>query len=129
MLFKFKAAVLAALAVTLASACLTAGMGTLPVAGPTDLARGAGRYPDLTASELASGRTLVVGRCSSCHQTPDPASKSPDAWPGQVAAMKRRAHLDEDQQRAVERYLVTMSMPSQGQDQDHLTQSASGSSR
>jgi hypothetical protein len=132
MLFKFEAgrlAALAALAATLAAACVTGGMGALPVAGPTDLARGAERYPDLTASELASGRSLVVGRCSSCHQTPDPASKSPDAWPAQVAAMTRRAHLNEGQQRAVERYLVTMSMPPQNPSPDHLSQSASGSSR
>ena len=120
---KWRVGLLAAIA-TASAGCLSAGVHVIPVAGPPDLARGAERYPDLTADELAAGRTILVGRCSTCHQTPSPSLLSPEAWPAQVAQMKGRAHLDEHQHRLVERYLVTMSLAD-----DSLTQSSSGSSR
>ena len=118
--FKFGVGLMAAVL----GGCVAGGVRYVPVAGPTDLARGAERYPDLTASELAAGRTVLVARCSTCHQTPLPSSLSPGEWPAQVAEMKGRAHLDASQRRAVERYLVTMALAA-----GNVTQSESGSSR
>jgi hypothetical protein len=106
--------------------CMAGARRNVPVAGPTDLARGSERYSDLTAGDLEAGRTVLVGRCSSCHQTPDPSSQTAQAWPAQVAQMKTRAHLDANQVRAVERYLVTMSLQPES---ERTSQSASGSSR
>jgi mono/diheme cytochrome c family protein len=105
--FKFRRS--AWLVVVLAG-CVSGGGRAVPVAGPNDLARGAERYPDLSAEELAAGRKLFLGRCGSCHLPPSPSSQPPEAWPGHVAEMKVRAHLDGPQLRAVERYLVTMSI-------------------
>jgi mono/diheme cytochrome c family protein len=105
--FKFNRA---ALLLAVAAGCMAGA--AVPVAGPNDLARGASRYPDLTADELAAGRSLFLGRCGSCHLPPAPSSQSPDAWPAHIAEMKVRAHLDEKQFRAVERDLVTMSIAS-----------------
>jgi hypothetical protein len=118
MLFKSGAGLVAVVMV----GCI-ATVRPLPVAGPTDVARGAERYPDLTAEELDTGRTLVAARCSSCHATPSPDSETPDAWPFRVNEMRARAHLDAGQHRAIERYLVTMSLAGR------TLQSSSGSSR
>jgi mono/diheme cytochrome c family protein len=94
-------------AMVLAIACGCAGR-VLPVAGPADVARGAHRYPDITAGELASGRQLFASHCGACHAPPSPASKAPEVWPGEIHEMKERAKLDDAQVRLVERYLVTM---------------------
>jgi len=117
MVFKSGRALAAAL---LATGCIASSPRPILVAGPLDLARGSERYPDLTADELATGRTLFAGRCTRCHPAPEPVSLSPEAWPAQVAEMKVRAHLDASQSRLIERYLVTMALGSQ---------SESGSSR
>jgi hypothetical protein len=94
--------------VAFAGAC---GAGRLPVAGPDDLARAAGRYPDVTADELASGRSLLASHCGACHAPPAPASRSADFWPREMVEMKERARLDDREARLVERYLVTMALP------------------
>ena len=108
MQFKFRRG---PLLLALFTGCVAGGSRAIPVAGPNDVARGSERYPDLTADELTAGRTLFLGRCGSCHLPPAPSSQTPEAWPAHVAEMKVRAHLDEKQFRAVERYLVTMSTP------------------
>ena len=111
----------AALAVA-ATAGACAGLSrTVPVAGPDDLARGSTRFPDLTGAELADGRALFVNRCGNCHVPPDPASRTPESWPEAVHEMKVRARLDANQERLVQRYVVTMSIP--------VAHNESGSSR
>jgi hypothetical protein len=104
--FKFNFITTALAAVTLV-AC-AGGSARLPVAGETDLARGAMHYPDLTSAELTEGRTLFAGHCGACHLPPTPASLHASDWPGHITEMKLRARLDDRQARLVERYLVTM---------------------
>ncbi len=89
-------------------ACATGRMA--PVASPADLARGASQYHDLTAADLDQGRSLFTNRCGSCHRLPSPASQTAADWPRHIDEMRARAHLDDQQTRLVERYLVTMSL-------------------
>lgn len=80
----------------------------LPVASPADVSRASSRFPDVTATELASGRQLTASRCGGCHAAPEPSSRPANDWPEHVIEMKRRARLDDAEARAIERYLVTM---------------------
>ena len=39
------------------------------------------------------GSTLVARRCANCHQAPDPAAMSAEAWNAGLERMKLRMHL------------------------------------
>lgn len=58
--------------------------------------------------ELAHGRDLLVSKCSGCHRTPLPAQHLASDWPGKLDEMAERSHLDGEQRRAIESYLVAM---------------------
>jgi mono/diheme cytochrome c family protein len=73
-----------------------------------DATRGSQRFPGLTVGELEHGRSLYVARCSSCHQPVPPSRIAAQEWPEHVAEMSERAHLDAQERRLVEAYLVTM---------------------
>jgi len=85
---------------TLAVACASTAP---PVATQADAARAG-----IDVAQLEHGRSLYMARCSVCHLPPAPASKAPSAWPAKVAEMRLRAHLDDDEARLVETYLVTV---------------------
>jgi cytochrome c5 len=74
-----------------------------PAATQADAARAG-----VAMAELEQGRSLYVARCSSCHLPPAPQSKTPAQWPDKIAEMRTRAHLDDDEARKVEMYLVTV---------------------
>jgi hypothetical protein len=93
-----------------AAGCM-AGAARLPTVTPADVVRGSEQYPDLTADELAQGRTLVARKCGACHLPPRPTSHPALEWPAEVRHMKQRAHLDDRQAQLIERYLVTMASP------------------
>jgi mono/diheme cytochrome c family protein len=90
--------------VVLSSAC--ASLAPRPT--EVDVARAPTRSPAVTLADLQRGRTLYLGRCASCHQPFDPASRSADSWPGYVDKMMQRAHLSGNDAALVVDYLVTM---------------------
>jgi cytochrome c5 len=81
---------------------------TAPHATDADATRAALRWPGTTTQDLEHGRDLYVSRCSSCHLPPTPSEYSVEAWPGHIAEMRERAHLDEASEEAIRRYVVTM---------------------
>jgi cytochrome c5 len=82
---------------------------TLPAATPADANRASATWPGTTSADLDRGRSIYVARCSGCHQPVQPTAIPATEWPGHIAEMKERAHLDEHEVTLVERYLVTMS--------------------
>jgi cytochrome c5 len=81
---------------------------TAPHATPEDASRAQLRWPGTTAADLERGRDLYVGHCSSCHLPPTPSDYAPDEWPGRLAEMRTRAHLDAEVEEQIRRYVVTM---------------------
>jgi mono/diheme cytochrome c family protein len=80
----------------------------LPVAGPRDVSRASVRWPGTSEGDLARGRSLYQGRCTSCHQPFLPGAVPAAEWPGHVHEMRERAHLSPEEADLVVRYLVTM---------------------
>ncbi|MBF5046476.1 hypothetical protein FGE12_28945 [Aggregicoccus sp. 17bor-14] len=65
----------------------------------------AAHVPGTSVAELGEGRRLFVGRCSGCHNLPDPKAYRADEWPAQVSEMGARARLSAEQQQLVAHYL------------------------
>jgi len=93
----------------LAGAVFLAACATLaPHPTVEDVARAPTRSPAVTLADLERGRSLYLGRCSSCHHAFEPASKSVDSWPAYIDKMKQRAKLSDGDAALVLDYLVTM---------------------
>jgi mono/diheme cytochrome c family protein len=75
----------------------------------------AGSGEPLSERSLA-GRNVFSTRCQRCHALPAPTRLSPDAWPGEVAGMSRKAGLSPDQVSLVIEYLVAASRSGQRTD-------------
>lgn len=99
-----RAPLIAALALGLA---LGGCASPLPVATAADAARAQQRWPDATVAELNHGRTVVLRRCSGCHQPPTPGERTAAQWPAQVAAMAARSGLRTSEREPLGRYLAT----------------------
>jgi mono/diheme cytochrome c family protein len=95
-----------AAAAALAASC--AGPHVPPVT-PQQAQAAQAHWPGMTVAELDRGRSLYLGRCSSCHDLVPPERYSAVEWPGYVAKMKERAHLSDADARAVEAFLGSAS--------------------
>ena len=86
------------------AAGLAGGCGPgLPAATPADATRA-----HVELAELQHGRSLVVSKCGGCHRPPLPSDAGSDAWPSKLDEMSARSHLDANQRRLIEAYLVTL---------------------
>ena len=94
-----------ALALALATALAGCGGPWLPVATAADATRAQERWPGTTADELNHGRTLLLRRCSSCHQTPSPSERAAADWPAQIDEMAERSGLATGEGPQISRYL------------------------
>ena len=93
------------------SAALAAGCGAAsPVPRPTssDARWAAEQWPEVDREELADGRSLYVRKCGGCHSLYTPAEVVRRDWPAQFIEMSETAHLTPDEQRRIERYLVSV---------------------
>ncbi len=81
---------------------------TAPIATEADATRAQARWPGMTLEELNAGRDVYVARCSGCHLPPTPNDYAPEAWPSHIAEMRERAHLDDGDEEAIRRYVITM---------------------
>ncbi len=66
------------------------------------------QWAGVTLADLEEGRRLYRAKCSGCHLPVAPADVTRAAWPGHVAEMRERAHLEPTQVTLIERYLVTL---------------------
>jgi hypothetical protein len=84
------------------------GSSAVPQPTAADAARGSAHFPDLTLTELASGRELYVGRCSGCHALKPPSELPPERWQTEVSEMREKngVKLSDVEARAILRYLV-----------------------
>lgn len=86
-----------------------AGSGSIPAPTAKNVEY-AGRNGQVTTlAALKVGRSLYIGRCSSCHSLKAPAALTPADWPEMVQRMADNAKLTEDQERAITQYLVSVS--------------------
>jgi hypothetical protein len=83
---------------------MTAGCGM----GPPTVTAGDASRSGFELVELQHGRELLVKKCSGCHRTPTPSQHLAGDWPGKLDEMAERSHLDVDQRRAIQDYLVAM---------------------
>jgi len=95
-------------AVALASLASCAGPHVPPVT-PQQAQAAQAHWPGMTVAELDRGRSLYLGRCSACHDLVPPERYSAAEWPGYIAKMKERAHLGDEDARAVEAFLGSAS--------------------
>jgi hypothetical protein len=101
---RLRAALIAAAGLGLGLGVLGACMSTgLPVATASDAARA-----QVGLAELQRGRSLVAIKCGGCHKAPLPNEQPAANWPGELDAMTVRSHIDAEQRRLIESYLVTM---------------------
>lgn len=95
-----RAAVSVALGLGLLASC--GGMSPPPVS-PADATRA-----NVQLADLENGRSLLMRKCGGCHRVPLPAEHRPHDWPNKIGDMTARAHVDDQQRRLIEEYLVTM---------------------
>ena len=74
-----------------------------PPASPADATRA-----KVELAELQSGRSLLLSKCGGCHRVPMPTEHRAHEWPTKIHDMSARAHVDDQQRRLIEEYLVTM---------------------
>jgi hypothetical protein len=91
-------------AILLVVAAIAAGCAApLPTVTAADASR-----TGVELAELQHGRDMLVEKCSGCHRTPQPAQHVASEWPAKLDEMAQRSHLDFDQRRAIEAYLVAL---------------------
>ncbi|MBP6632932.1 MAG: cytochrome c [Kofleriaceae bacterium] len=84
------------------------GGGPPPPVTPVHASWAATQWAGVTLADLEEGRRLYRAKCSGCHLPVAPADVTRAAWPGHVAEMRERAHLEPTQVTLIERYLVTL---------------------
>lgn len=94
-----------AVAVLCAAAALAGCANALPAPTAVDAERISSRFPRATVAELEHGRALYSKRCSSCHQLFDPARFSAERWQKELAQMRNRAGLHDNEERLILQYL------------------------
>lgn len=62
-------------------------------------------YSDITLAELQQGHKLYIEKCGKCHKLFHPDSHSEAEWKKILPVMGKKAKLDQDQYRLVERYV------------------------
>ena len=86
-----------------------------PVPGPVtaEAAKSASaKYPGVTESELAEGRTLFTANCNKCHNYPDVNSKHEGEWPHILDEMAQKAKLSNaDRDKVLHFVLASRSEP------------------
>jgi hypothetical protein len=87
---------------------LACAAGGLPGPNAADAQRIADRYPHSTVAELEQGRTLYAKRCATCHELFEPAHFSGPRWKAQLAEMRDRAGLKDDEERLILQYLTAV---------------------
>jgi mono/diheme cytochrome c family protein len=105
--FELRAPTLAVLAMLGAGACAS----QLPVPAAVDVRRAEALWPGTTQQDLADGRALYVGRCSSCHTLALPHEFKRSQWAEFVNEMADAANLDQSEREKITRYLVVMAPP------------------
>jgi len=99
------------------SALFLVSCGSTQLLAPaaSDVARGAGKYPDLTLNQLNEGKLNYEKQCVSCHGLKKPASRTEEQWKSIVPRMAAKAQkkagkevIDQATQQSILRYLVTM---------------------
>lgn len=66
---------------------------------------------NLTLAQLEEGRKLVVAKCGSrCHQPPLPDDHTASEWPRSLDEMSPRAAITANERRAIEQYMIAMTM-------------------
>lgn len=100
------AGALTVLALVLAAVVAACGGPWLPVPTTADATRAQARWPGTTVDELSRGRTLLIRRCSSCHQSPSPSDLPSDRWPAEVDEMAERSGLRAGESPLITRYLT-----------------------
>ncbi len=80
-----------------------AACATPPVATQLDADRA-----HVALADLQEGRAQLVRKCSGCHRAPLPSERERAAWPKQLDDMAERAHLEPDERRVIEAYLIAM---------------------
>ncbi|MGH1486890.1 MAG: hypothetical protein ACRBCI_11760 [Cellvibrionaceae bacterium] len=61
----------------------------------------------LMADSVSEGRDLFAQRCSSCHELPEPVSKSWVEWVNIMVAMSHMAQLDQEERSLILQYLLS----------------------
>lgn len=74
-----------------------------PVATEADAARA-----HVALAELERGRSLLLARCGSCHDTPLPSREPAADWPRRVGDMAARAGLRGDEPQVIAAYLIAL---------------------
>ncbi|MEO8702420.1 MAG: hypothetical protein ABI867_20420 [Kofleriaceae bacterium] len=75
---------------------------------PPHASAGDAQRANVGLAELQQGRTLLVRKCGSCHQTPLPTAHRASDWPQMLDEMSARASVDQAQRRLILQYLVVM---------------------
>ena len=81
---------------------------------PQDAQWASREWPGTTVQDLANGRALYVGKCSSCHNLHLPAEHTPEEWKGYVAYMTADAKITPEEAAAIARYLAATSARTRG---------------
>jgi mono/diheme cytochrome c family protein len=80
-----------------------------PHATAADVAKAQEQRHEVTLEQMEQGRSVYLSHCGQCHQLPDPKSHAPGKWPQEVAEMKQRAKLSDEQGEQIVAYLVGIS--------------------
>lgn len=80
----------------------------LPLLTKPQLDWAARRWPEVPTSQIESGRTLYVMKCSGCHTLKQPRAYSAERWPKIMEKMSPKAKLSREQEEQITRYVSTM---------------------
>jgi cytochrome c5 len=96
---------------SIAGACvlIACGASQHPHATAADVAAAQKQRAGVTLQDLEQGRSLYLSRCGACHALVDPKSVAASKWPHEVAEMKQRAKLSDEQVERISLYLFAVS--------------------
>jgi hypothetical protein len=65
------------------------------------------QWHDATPVQLQHGRDTMLSKCTECHSMPSPSHESVGDWPGVMKSMAHKAKVDDDDQTAMLRYILS----------------------
>jgi cytochrome c5 len=65
------------------------------------------RWPNITSTELAEGKTIFETKCTTCHGAKNIPARSEKSWLHEIADMSPKAKLTAEEKEKLTRYILS----------------------
>jgi cytochrome c len=75
----------------------------------SDVERGKSKFPDVTLTELTTGKKLMEQNCGKCHGLIPAGARTEEQWRRIMPKMAKKAKIDANSEMLITKYVITLS--------------------